>query len=491
MKILILQLARLGDIYMSWPAMRALRRKFPEAEIHCLVRPGFAEAMEGLTAVHQIHLLPTDKIITPLIQENMDVQASFDSLSLFLDQLNEIVFDRIYNFSFSPASSYITHFLSRPQTGVVGYTRFQDGYLSIPDDMSAYFYAQIGTGRPNRFHLIDIFASLVGSDLTSEDYRLPHPLPVFPHPLPSEYIVFHVGASESQKNLSIRKWAEVLKLTIENTDLSVILIGSEKEVSMGRAILDELSHLTPTEDKKNRIINIIGCTRIKELFPILKGSQMLVGCDSAPMHIATFTGTPCVNISLASVNFWETGPRSLESVVVRGATEMDLPAEKIFQVMDRLMHEEKQDLSVIHTTGGIPSYWALTSKVADFDWLFLRALYMGEDFPSNDDPHFIKAFSQLSEMNQIMIQQMERVERTGDVSPATPFIESGEEVIETIGKLVSSTQVLIRWYQTEKIRIPPGDMMSILKKTLNIHQLLQKVLDLYSSSIHEANTELR
>ena len=167
MKILVLQLARLGDIYMSWPAIRALRRQFPEAEIHVLTRPRFAGAFEGLTAVHKIHLLPTKDILAPLVQPKMAVQESFDRLTKFVDELYFMNFDKVYNLSFSPLSSYLTHYVSNSETEVHGYTRFRDGFFCIPDDMSAYFYAQVGIDRPNRFHLIEIFGSIVGSDLVA------------------------------------------------------------------------------------------------------------------------------------------------------------------------------------------------------------------------------------------------------------------------------------------------------------------------------------
>ncbi len=49
MKILVLQLARLGDIYMSWPMIRAVKRKYPNAEIDIQVFTLSSE--EGLLGV--------------------------------------------------------------------------------------------------------------------------------------------------------------------------------------------------------------------------------------------------------------------------------------------------------------------------------------------------------------------------------------------------------------------------------------------------------
>ena len=47
MKILIIQLARLGDIYQSWPTLKAVKRANPGAEIHFLTRSKFAAAAPG------------------------------------------------------------------------------------------------------------------------------------------------------------------------------------------------------------------------------------------------------------------------------------------------------------------------------------------------------------------------------------------------------------------------------------------------------------
>ena len=51
MRILVLQLARFGDIFQTWPTLKALRRQHPESEIHFLVRSRFSEAASGLTGI--------------------------------------------------------------------------------------------------------------------------------------------------------------------------------------------------------------------------------------------------------------------------------------------------------------------------------------------------------------------------------------------------------------------------------------------------------
>ena len=104
MKILIIQLARLGDIYLSWPALRALKRAHPHAEIHVLTRPKFSAALEGLEVVDKIVQLPSRDILAPLVHLNMNVLGSFTKMSEFVTKLTEESYDQIVNFTFSPFS---------------------------------------------------------------------------------------------------------------------------------------------------------------------------------------------------------------------------------------------------------------------------------------------------------------------------------------------------------------------------------------------------
>ena len=163
MRTLVLQLARFGDIYQTWPVLRAL--KSAGHEVHVLVRQRFQGALEGLDVV--THALPTADVLAPVF-EHEDEHAAIGNLERFLDPLVALEFDRIINLSFSPLSSYLSDWLTHAHTTVSGYTRHADGFLAIPDDASAYFYAQVGVGRPNRYHLTEVFAAVAGVEIKEE-----------------------------------------------------------------------------------------------------------------------------------------------------------------------------------------------------------------------------------------------------------------------------------------------------------------------------------
>ena len=482
MKIVVLLLARLGDIYMAWPALRALRRAYPDASIEVVTRPKFQVALAGLEVVDKIHLVPTTEILEPLIRLQMDPKESFDRMSAFVDQLKSSPANWVINWSFSPFSSYLAHSLTSEGTRVSGYTRFDDGFLCLPDDMSAYFYAQVGVGRANRFHLIEVMASQAELDLIPTDFKAPTITSSQDFSLPEEYVVCHIGASEAQKALSASKWMSVISHLRKLHPMHVVLIGSPNEQHLAESVMSGVP--------ENMVINLVGKTQVSDLFPIISSAQLLVGCDSAPMHIATLTGTACLNLSLGAVNFWETGPRAMGSMIYRAASEEELPAEKVASIIHRFLSGDAQDLSVISVEEGTPSYRVLTTRQSDFDWQMIQALYMQKDFPANSDQRFNEGIQRMNEINTLMIEQMRAIQPTMAVERIAGIIERGEEVIETIAKLVPGLVVLVRWYQTEKVRIGPGTQAQVLQQTINTQEMLQKVLDLYVEYSAQQSKEL-
>lgn len=116
MKILILQLARLGDILQTWPVLSALNRQ--GHEVHIMVRPRFQSALEG-APVHTAHLFETPKILEPLLTKG-GISESLKILDNALENLSQHNFDRIVNLSFSPVSSWITRELSLRSSQEIG-----------------------------------------------------------------------------------------------------------------------------------------------------------------------------------------------------------------------------------------------------------------------------------------------------------------------------------------------------------------------------------
>lgn len=469
MKILVLQLARLGDIYQSWPALRALRKKHPEAEIHFLTRVRYAPATKGLEAVDKVVYLPSQEIFSSLIGKD-PIPSALSEIDFFTQSLAQEKYDWVINLTFSPLSSYIVHAIAAPDAKVTGYTRHADGYLKIPDAMSAYFYAQVGIDRPNRYHLCEIFGTLCEVDLEQSDWKTPE-LPEIGVELPQEFIAIHVGGSEKHKTISVSKWISVLANLRQLRPIQIVLIGSVDE----KPVAEQIKAAAPDGE----ILNLAGELSLLKTMAVIKKAKTLVGPDSAPIHMAALTGTPVLNLSVGNVNYWETGPRSLGSAILRGQSEDDLPSDQIADMIMRMVQQMRMPFGTITSNPGTPSFSGVTDAESEFAWKLVQGIYMGTEFPVPEDDLFYQAMEQLDEANRFMLETLTAMKTAEDLKKKAAFLERGEEIIETIAKLVPSLIPIVRWYQTEKIRVGPEPIQEIYRQNLETQKLLQGLIELY------------
>lgn len=469
MKILVIQLARLGDIYMTWPALRGLRRTYPNAEIHLLTRPRFESAVFGLNAVDRHWTLPVRQILEPLVSETPDVAASMGRLDQILGDLKNEKFDWIVNFTFSPASSFLTDLVSQQNTRVSGYTRFADGYLRFADEVSAYFYAQVGLGKANRVHLTDIFASMIDIQYAVSDWASPE-AEAFHQPLPERYVVLHVGASEKHKSLTAAQWIRVLnQVQFESKRLSLVLIGAKEEMVIADAIQRSISRI--------EVVNLVGATQVSDLFPILQDAELLIGCDSAPIHMASLTDTPTFNISVGRVNFWETGPKATLGFIYRVGDVLQLQTPELAQALNQLLVGEVHE-SLIVRSSGIVSYEKKESATEKFQWDLIQAIYMGGSYPLAERLEIVLAAQHLRDLNQFAMEQVLLVPTKG-LEFVGPLLDQADEVIKKMSQQAPELSPLVNWYMAEKSGLAPGSVGDICNATVKIHQRFINYLQAY------------
>lgn len=466
MKILFVQLARLGDIYQTWPALLATARQNPEAEIHLLVRERFIGATVGLPETVKVHKLPTASILGPVIRDLNEIESSEARLGEFLESMEAERFDRVVNVSFSPFSSYLNHYFSKSGSIVIGYSRHSDGYFDIPDDLSAYFYAQVGIGRWNRYHISEIFASMAGVTLKPEDWSIPGSLPFFERVLPSEYIVLHIGASQPEKCWDGKNWAKLVDKIVSETHYCVVLVGIRGEDCCVEDVVAK---------NKHRVLNLVGRTRVSDLLFITQWAKLCVGGDSVLMQVASLAATPCLNLSCQSVNFWETGPVCPGSEVIWAPTIDEISEGQVFQSLKGLLkggRGAESNARVTEKFGTVKFEWP-SQEGAAFEWNLLQAIYSDGEVPLLDDAVTFQAFYRLKELTDLALEKFN--DSQGDARTFVSVLESVDHAIEKTGQLNECAGILVRWFTTEKNRMGPQDFQTLVDRTYQIYSDLNRL----------------
>lgn len=479
MRILVLQLARFGDIFLTWPSLRALRRKYPSAEIHCVVRQRFAAAMDGCDAVDKVYHLDTANVLEPLLTGAADVDVSLVRLTEWTELLSEQDYDIVINLTFSPFSSFLSSLLTTGNTVARGYTRQSDGFLAIPDDSSAYFYAQVGVGRNNRYHLAEIFAAVADVELVAEDWAMPAAWDGSEKANQQQpYVVVHLGASQTGKVYPAFKWHRVLLELQRHWNGHVVLIGSRSEVELAEAVL--------AAGGCQRIVNLIGKTSFADVAGLIQNAEILVGGDSAPMHIAAFTRTRCLNLSFSKVNFWETGPRTLGSRIVVADTPEDLPSDRVAaECVAMLANKDSGRPTIYRESQDVVGYTWRNQVDFAFEWQLIQAIYSGGEWPVVENEIIAKALWQMREAVNVAVSHIGFLNDPQKRKTANLLLEQADLAIAAIREIVPALRPLVTWFETERLRLGPSDLNTLITRTGEIYGQLLGVLNLYMMPVDQ------
>ncbi len=252
-KILVLRGGALGDFLVTLPALRALRERWPQAEIELAgnaTAAALAQARGWLTAVHSQHEARWSALF-----------AAGPLPTAFAHWLGE--FDLIVNYWPDPDGTLTRHFprderqtfLSAPATPTLAPAAAH--YCAVLKALGV---------EPKEF-----FCAL--NSLSNEAGRRPAPPPI-------RRIAVHPGSGSARKNWPRERWQE----TIAQLPGPVLLILGEAEESTWRDFAERT-------DERVRVARNLP---LETLVAELASCRLFLGHDSGPGHLAAACGVPCM-----------------------------------------------------------------------------------------------------------------------------------------------------------------------------------------------------
>jgi heptosyltransferase-2 len=276
----------LGDAVMCEPALRGLRRLFPDAQIALLVKPAVADLFVGHPALTRV-----------LTYDSKGRHAGLPGKWALAGQLRRQGFDLAILFQNAFEAAFLTFLAGVPRR--YGYAT--DGRSLLLSDSVAV------PDRRMLVHQVRYYWDLLKPLGLTGDPPAPE-LVVFPEEeqamagrfaqggLTGTDIV--VGINPGSTYGGAKRWlperfAEVtdrLRRTIRESpgqQVSVVIFGAAGEERLGQDIAARLSC---------RSLVLSGATTIRELMAALKRCAMLLTNDTGPMHIASAFQVPVVAI---------------------------------------------------------------------------------------------------------------------------------------------------------------------------------------------------
>jgi len=274
-KILIRGPNWVGDAVLAIPAMKAVRARFPDAEITLLVRPWVAGLFSSVPFVDKVWCETKPSSVADWIRVTRDIKSRRFDLALLLPNSFE---------------SALMMFVSRvPER--IGYATdgrrwmLTNAVATLPEPRhQVHYYLDLvkvlsATAEPPS---IEIEARnherYTARRLLAAEGILPG----------SSFLVLNPGAAYgSAKRWPEDRFARVADSLARELGLHVAIIGSEAERPIANRISERMTSTTAV---------LTGKTPLETLIGVLAESSLMITNDSGPMHIAAALGIPTIAI---------------------------------------------------------------------------------------------------------------------------------------------------------------------------------------------------
>lgn len=300
-RILVMKLSSLGDIIHALPAVTTLRQRFPEARLTWMVKERWAPILEG----------------NPDIDEIFPLKDSWKNWPGTVRTLRSGRFDLVVDFQGLFRSGLLGAVTGAPIR--VGFARAREG--------ATWFYTHhvpLSEDKPCSWRLLDIHA--VDRNLAVTEFLGGVPsTPVFHLPQFSvdgvaiDNLLQDAGVQAHEHLIALAPWTrsaikawpqhcfwELSERLLQQPDRRVVLIGGTSEISSA----ETFKVLT-----SRGLINLVGKVSLRQLPLLLQKVQLLIGNDSAALHVAAGVRTPVLAI-FGPTHPMATGPYPLERHMV-------------------------------------------------------------------------------------------------------------------------------------------------------------------------------
>jgi ADP-heptose:LPS heptosyltransferase len=161
MKILVVNLLRLGDVIAMAPAIKALRRRYPGAEIHLMINSNFETAARLIEGVDVTLKFERDRIQRSCVDADRPMFEAYDWLQRFVDEASDQSYDMIFNFTHNRLSGWLCGLIESPQK--VGLTLDGSGAVSFGSSWFRQLNQQVDFDDVQSFNHTDVFLGAVGA----------------------------------------------------------------------------------------------------------------------------------------------------------------------------------------------------------------------------------------------------------------------------------------------------------------------------------------
>jgi lipopolysaccharide heptosyltransferase II len=312
-RLLVIRLDNIGDVVLLSPALRNLRRRFPEAGITLMASPAGSQVAPLLPWIDDVFTWRAiwQDVSGSLSHDPQRERALIESLRT-RDYHAAFIFT---SFSQSPLPpAYACYLAGIPVR--VGYSKeFGGGLLSFssppPADETHQADLNLALLELAKIPVRDRHLELhIPTEVRHETDRILEPAGINPM---SDYTVLAPGASCSARRYSPDRFAAAAVELSNRTGMPVVVVGSQREA-------ETIAPVSAAAQNGN-LISLVGKTSLPQLAAIIQGAALVVANNSASIHLADAFQRPIVALYSGTEYESQWAPRNSPTRLLRRPTD--------------------------------------------------------------------------------------------------------------------------------------------------------------------------
>jgi len=325
-RILLIRLARLGDVILLLPAIRLLRRRFPHSHIAALVGHRCAPILEMCGAINEV--IAVDRVA---MRDGSRLVAIWDVLKL-AERIRRARYELVLDFH------------SFRETNLLAWYSRADWRLGLKRAHGSYlpFCFNLGPVLEDKSqHVACVFRSLLNPlgvepyegeiqlDLSAEDLSKADDFLLNQQIPPGTTLLgFNVGAGSPGRIWPKENFAELARRLILQHNAGVIFFSGPQDGNFSR----EAAQLT--NDPRTLVANSLS---LKLLAAVISRCKLFVSNDTGPMHLGPATGVPTLGLfSLGHPEHYR--PLGQHSRFVRRHPIEALQVEEVYEMVSEMIY---------------------------------------------------------------------------------------------------------------------------------------------------------
>lgn len=260
-KFLIIRFSSIGDIVLTTPVIRCLKKQVPGVEVHFLTKDSFRSVVEHNPYIDKLHVLA-------------------HSWELMIEELKTEDYDYIIDLHHNTKTLKVKNALKKKS--------FSFYKLNI----QKYFYTAFKINMLPKVHIVDRYLRTVESfgvknDGAGLDYFIAPLEETKKEDIPAShsagYIACVIGAAHATKRWPVHKWKEFCN----EMKHPIILLGGPEDAANG----NEIASMDVV-----KVYNACGKFKLNESADLVRKAKLVITNDTGLMHIAAAYKKPIISL---------------------------------------------------------------------------------------------------------------------------------------------------------------------------------------------------